>query len=88
LEESLHFRVRDDVKLGMILHISFMVDKLRRGGKETDFKNLEIFKSKYSREMILTQRVLERLELDYSIYIGENEQAYVCYMLIENGRSV
>jgi transcriptional regulatory protein LevR/transcriptional regulator with AAA-type ATPase domain len=88
LEESLHYRVRDDVKLGMILHISFMVDKIRRGGKETDFKNLEVFKSKYSREMVLTQRALEKLELDYGIYIGENEQAYVCYMLIENGRSV
>lgn len=88
LEESLHLKVSDDVKLGIILHISFMIDKLRRGGKETDFKNLERFKSQYSREMILTQRALERLELDYGIYIGENEQAYVCYMLIENGRTV
>lgn len=84
IEKSLKIQVIDEVKIGIILHISFLVDKLLSGGSETVFHELEDYKSQFSRELILTKKCLKTLEDNCNIEIGENELAYICKMFLLN----
>ncbi len=87
MEKSLKLKVIDEVKIGIILHISFLVDKLSRGGKETTFKELQAYKNQYSRELIITKQCLIILIDNYDIEIGENELAYICKMFLLNSQN-
>lgn len=84
IQESLEIQVIDEVKIGIIQHLIFLVDKLCSGGKETIFNDLDEYKDQYSRELILIKDCLKILEDHYSIEIGENEQAYICKIFLLN----
>lgn len=84
MEKSLKIQVIDEVKIGIILHISFLVDKLNCGGKETVFNELDAYENQYCRELILTRNCLKTLEDNYNIEIGKNELAYICKMFLLN----
>ncbi|SHH86608.1 sigma 54 modulation protein [Caloranaerobacter azorensis DSM 13643] len=84
IQVKLNIQVVDEVKIGIILHLSFLIDKLCGGGKEVNFHNLEEYKDQYSRELIIIKDCLRPLERNYNIEIGENELAYICKMFLLN----
>jgi len=84
IESKLKVRVSDEVKTGIILHISFMLDKLVSGKPETLFRDLDAFMSRFSREMGLVGKSLEGIESSYGVSVGDNEIAYICKMFMEN----
>ncbi|WP_432403928.1 sigma 54-interacting transcriptional regulator [Wukongibacter sp. M2B1] len=88
IERSLNIIVVDEVKMGIILHMIFLIDKLSSGGKETTFNDLKAFKNQYSRELIIVKNCLKLLEEKYNIEIGENELAYICKMFLSNNESI
>jgi len=84
IEESLEVRIQNDAQVGILIHISFLIDKLKRGGNEIIFKGLEEYRYKHNKEFILIRKSLRVLEQTYGINIGDYELAYVVRMVTEN----
>lgn len=84
VESSLDFKVEQAAQIGILMHICFLVDKLRNRGRETIFVNLNEYRSKYSKEFIMVKKSLKIIEVDYGINIGDNEIAYIVKMLLNN----
>ncbi|MBN2795383.1 MAG: sigma 54-interacting transcriptional regulator [Clostridia bacterium] len=88
VELELSLSVPSEVKTGIILHMSFLVEKLIKELPETEFKELDAFKSKYSREFFQIKSCLNTIEDYYQLHIGDDEVAYLCKMFVENRDSV
>ena len=87
LEKKLGIRVSKDVKMGMALHICFMLDSLLSNEKTRVFENLKDFKEKNYKEMYIAKEEFSFIKDNYNINIGDNEIAYIVKLFIEN-RSV
>ncbi|SCY36343.1 sigma-54-dependent transcriptional regulator [Alkaliphilus peptidifermentans] len=87
IESLLNLKIRDEAVIGIILHVSFLLDKLKGGGKETTFEGLIHYKDQFNREMIIVKNCCISLENKYKIDIGENELAYICNMMISNNEN-
>ncbi len=84
LEEAVYVELIDDVKIGLVLHISFLVDNLLQGRDGTKFEQLDSYINKYSKEFKSTKLSLKSFETKYDIQFNEDEIAYICRMLLEN----
>jgi transcriptional regulatory protein LevR/transcriptional regulator with AAA-type ATPase domain len=84
IEQSLKVQVKNEVKIGIILHMSFLLDKLKQGGSETLFYDLDSFKELYGHELMKVSRCLIPLDKHFGIKVGENESAYICKMFLSN----
>lgn len=84
VENSLDMKVEPAAEIGILMHISFLVDKLRKNGKETMFNGLNEYRAKHNKEFIMVKRALKIIEVDYSINIGDNEIAYIIKMILNN----
>ena len=71
IEESLEVRIQNDAQVGILIHMSFLIDKLKHGGNEIIFKNLEDYRYKHNKEFILIRKSLRVLEQTYKINIGD-----------------
>ncbi|MBI9013712.1 MAG: sigma 54-interacting transcriptional regulator [Clostridiales bacterium] len=88
VEIELQIKVALEVKTGIILHMSFLIEKLIKEQAETNFPDLDEFMSKYSREFIQLKSCLNSIEDYYQLQIIDDEVAYLCKMFIENKNSV
>lgn len=84
IEESLEARIQSDAQVGMLIHVSFLIDKLKHDGNEITFRNLEEYRYMHNKEFILIKKNLRVLEQIYEINIGDNELAYIVRMVTEN----
>lgn len=84
IEESLKVQVKSEVKIGIILHMCFLLDKLKQGGRETVFNDLQSFKEQYGNELVKVSRCLIPLDKHFGIKVGEHESAYICKMFLSN----
>lgn len=88
IEKDLNIKLPNDVKIGMILHISFMIDKIKNGGSENSFENLKEYIIKYEKEFKVIDKYFMKLEKAYNTSIGNNEKAYILKMFIKNSVTV
>ncbi|MFZ5354383.1 MAG: sigma 54-interacting transcriptional regulator [Bacillota bacterium] len=88
LEKELKVYIKSEVKTGILLHMCFLVDKLKAGEKEALFHELEEFEMQFSRELGIVKHSLNSLEASYGIAIGKNEAAFICKMFISNNEGV
>ena len=88
IEEHLSIKLIHEVKVGILIHVCFLIDKLNKGGKETPFVMLNEFRHSNNREFILIKQCLKLLEERYDVNIGENELAHIVKMIINNKISV
>ncbi len=84
IEDRLKVQVKSEVKIGIILHMCFLLDKLKQGGRETVFNDLNSFKEQYIHELMKVNRCLIPLDKHFGIKVGENESAYICKMFLSN----
>lgn len=84
IEKKLKFRISKDVKMGMALHICFMIDNLLSGEKTREFDDLEDFKSIYSNEINIVRNEFMIIKDNYEVEISDNEIAYIVKLFIEN----
>jgi transcriptional regulatory protein LevR/transcriptional regulator with AAA-type ATPase domain len=84
IEESFKVKIQHDAQVGILIHISFLIDKLKHGGNEIVFKKLEDYMNKYNKEFILIKKIIRTLEQNYEINIGDDELAYILRMIKEN----
>ncbi|MCQ4924448.1 sigma 54-interacting transcriptional regulator [Tissierella carlieri] len=88
LEEGLNIKVTNDVKMGMALHICFMIDSLLAGEKTRIFDELDSFSKLYLNEMLIVKEQFRFINESYKINIGDNEVAYIVRLFMENNISV
>lgn len=84
IEIEMQLTIKEDVKTGMILHMSFLIDKLIQDQPTSEFKDLKAYKAQYSRECIQIKNCLGVLEEGYLIQFSDDDIAYLCKMIIEN----
>ncbi|MVX65110.1 PRD domain-containing protein [Clostridium chromiireducens] len=84
IQESLEIKVQHDAQVGMLIHMSFLVDRLKNGGKEILFKNLKGYKEENSKEFSEIKKALKAFEETYDIKVGDDEVAYIVRMVKEN----
>lgn len=84
MEQGLESNVKEEVRIGILLHMCFLLDKLCSGGKETFFDGLRDFIKQHTKEFAIIRSSLKNLEIQYGIQIGEHEIAYICRMLLSN----
>ncbi|AOR24915.2 sigma 54-interacting transcriptional regulator [Clostridium taeniosporum] len=84
IEECLNIKIQHDVQIGILIHISFLMDKVKNGIDQTSFNDLEEYRYKHLKEFLLVRKNLCILENNYNIQIGDDELAYIVRMVIEN----
>lgn len=84
VEVELQRVINHDVKTGIILHMSFLIEKLLKDKPLTVFNGLQEYKAKYSREFSQIKSCLINIEDFYQIHVNDDELAFICRMLIEN----
>lgn len=88
IEKDLEMKISNDVKMGIALHISFLVDNILNGISPRSFVNLSEYKSKYEKELIQIKKSIRLLEDRYGIDIEESELAHITKLFLLNNDSV
>jgi len=84
IEDILEKRIDSGVKIGILLHIVYMVDSLKSGNENKVFKNLENYINNNRDGFAKVKKILDKLSLKYDIQIDSNEVAYIHEMFINN----
>lgn len=84
IENKLEISLAADVKIGMLLHISFMIDKLIHHGKSAVFEGLESYHRAHVRPFALVTQEFRAMEQRYKVKLTEDELAYIVKMCLEN----
>lgn len=88
IEERLELVIPHEVKIGIIIHLCFLIDKTIRGDKGIDFEKLNEYRKLHSKEFIMVKQSLRTIEIMYNINIGDNQLAFIVRMVLENSISV
>ena len=89
IEERLSINMEHDIKVGIVMHICFLVDKILNGNTvDRKFENLNEYRNAHSKEFILVKQSIRRIEMNYDISIGEYELANLVKMVVENSSTV
>ncbi len=83
-EKVLKVKMDQEVKVGISLHLSFLVDNLVQGMPMQPKEDLNDFISQYSFEMELLHNELISLEHLYGIHFSNSDQAYLLKMFLSN----
>ena len=84
IEAGLNVNISADVKLGIVMHICFLIDKLKSGGLETPFIGLIEYKNEKIKEFTIIKGAFKRIEMEYNISIGDNEIGHIVRMVLNN----
>ncbi|MGL4390902.1 MAG: PRD domain-containing protein, partial [Carnobacterium maltaromaticum] len=76
--------VEPGVDTGIIIHLAFLVERLKVGSMIREFPNLENYVKKYRLEVDLVKAALMTLEKQYRVVMVEDEVAYIVQMFIDN----
>ncbi|WP_194191139.1 sigma 54-interacting transcriptional regulator [Clostridium chrysemydis] len=87
IEDNLDIKIEKNAKLGVFMHLCFLVDKLHKKGKETPFVGLNEYRNEHNKDFILIKNSLKILDDTYKINIGDNEIAYIVKMVLNNSDS-
>lgn len=81
---SMQYQIDAGVKVGIILHVVFLVDSLKTTAFLRPFPNKLSFIKQNRILMDVTKTTCIALERRYNIQLPEDEIAYLAYMLLEN----
>ncbi len=88
IEKELNIKISDDVKMGIALHISFLIDNILNGAEPKSFENLNEYKNAHRKELMKIKKSMESLEKTYSINIDDSELAHIVKLFLMNDISV
>jgi len=84
IEGALNIKLMPDVKIGIMLHLCFLAEKLSSGGTENTFEGIEDYVEIHNNQMKIIKANLKEIEELCSVDIGIHECAYLCRMFLEN----
>lgn len=88
IEKVLDLKISSDVKMGIALHMGFLVDNILNGVEAKSFENLDEYKALHRKEFSQIRKCLELLEKSYNITIEESELAHIVKLFLLNNGSV
>lgn len=88
IEERLNLKILHEVRVGIVLHLCFLVDNRIKGGKDANFDKLSEYREKHAKEFILIKQSLRILESTYNINITDSQIAFIIRIMIENNVNV
>lgn len=83
IEEFLNVNLDKDIESGIIMHICFMIDRIKKGEKEPYFNNINDYKDRFTKEFILIKQCIRDIEIKYNILVGEQDLAHLVRMVTE-----
>ncbi|MHC5249539.1 sigma 54-interacting transcriptional regulator [Enterococcus sp. LJL90] len=84
VESELHALLEPEVTAGIIIHIAFMINSLKKGQKPRKFKDLSKFIKENRLEMDLLKTSLLPVEKSHSVIIPDDEVAFIVQMIRNN----
>lgn len=85
IEEALNINIIEEVKTGIILHIVFMIDRIKNNKlTNTIVKDINKIVDEYNKEYIIIKQALRPLEQKYEININHIELANIVNIIIKN----
>jgi transcriptional regulatory protein LevR/transcriptional regulator with AAA-type ATPase domain len=78
IENSLTFKLKDAVLIGLILHVAFMISRLKKGETTDDYPNKHNFIDENQRIYHIIKENCNILNNKYSTNISDNE---ICYLM-------
>ncbi len=82
--KTLKVALTQDVKIGIALHLSFLVDNMLQGFHTKKSGLLSEFSSQYPMEMNLTKERLMPIEQAYGVAFHDEDVMYLCKMFLSN----
>ncbi|MEW8956255.1 sigma 54-interacting transcriptional regulator [Clostridium sp.] len=83
-EEILNIEVNKEILSGIIMHMCFMVDRIKKGDKETKFINLNEYKLEHGEKFMTIKKIIKNIERKQNINIEEHDLAHLIRMILEN----
>lgn len=83
IEEFLNTKLDKDIESGIIMHICFMVDRIKKGETEPSFNNINDYKDRFKKEFIFIRQCIRDIEVKYNILVGEQDLAHLVRMVTE-----
>lgn len=87
VEEMLSIVINEEAKAGIILHLAFMVDRIKNKNGTIIHEAVDSMRDIYTKEFILIKQILKPLEQKYDIDINDNELAHIVKILINNSEN-
>ncbi len=84
IEEDLKLKIKNEVKIGMVLHLCFTADKLKQGDRPRSFEDLQSYKNQFHHQFTIVKNRLQNMEKTFGLKIGDDEAAYICKMFLSN----
>uniref|UniRef100_UPI00262EC8D5 sigma 54-interacting transcriptional regulator n=1 Tax=Clostridium sp. TaxID=1506 RepID=UPI00262EC8D5 len=85
IEKALNIYISEEVKTGIILHLAFMVDRIKSNkATNTIVKNINEIMDTYNKEYIFIKQALKVLEQKYEININHTELANIVEIIVRN----
>ncbi|WP_336512931.1 sigma 54-interacting transcriptional regulator [Clostridium sp. Cult1] len=88
IENKLEIEIISDAKIGIVLHISFLIDNLLAGVIPRKFEDLKIYRNLYEKEMNIIKESISFMEKKYKVSLGEDELAYILKLFLLNQNTV
>lgn len=88
IQDRLNIKVSHEVSIGMIMHLSFLIEKILLKEERKRFKGLSEFRNNHSKEFILLKQSFRNIEINYDIKMDDNDLAYIATMFLKNAISV
>lgn len=82
--KTLKVTLTQDVKIGIALHLSFLVDNMLTGFKTKRAEDLSEYMRQFPMEMNLTKEMLFPIEQAYQVTFSSEDVMYLCKMFISN----
>jgi transcriptional regulatory protein LevR len=84
LESSFAKTLDFGVKIGIIIHLGYVIENAKNGGKRHSYQDLDKFIKQYQKYFSLITEEVTKLENRYDIKITEDEKAYLTEMFLYN----
>jgi transcriptional regulatory protein LevR len=77
----------NDVKIGILMHIIFLIEKLLQGEKGKTFAQLNDYLSTNQSFIDQVEKKMLFLEKEYAVKIPQDEIAFIAQSFLENSKS-
>lgn len=84
IQFELYILLEPGVEVGIILHLVFLIDRLRFNQRSGDFPELTVYQKQYLMEMKTVKMNVMYLEKEYDVVIPDSEIAQLTSMFLQN----
>jgi len=84
IENKFNKKLDFGVKIGIIIHMTYMLENIKENGDRKKYKKLKDFIKNNKKSFSIVNKEINSLEVDYSVRITDDEKAYITEMFLYN----